>query len=948
MRSTLVTLLFTLLLAGFGLTACESTAPVAPAEPRQLAPEISIRKSPNDDRQYSVITLPNQLQAVLVSDPGVEVTAVSMGVGAGSYQDPDEHPGLAHYLEHMLFLGTEKYPEPNSFQKFVDQNAGVWNAFTAPEHTNYFFQLNADKIDQALDYFSDYFKKPTFDPQYSDKERNAVNSEWSSGRSQDNWIMYRLNGITANPLHPAGRFHVGNLETLADKPGSKLHDALLAFYDRYYSANNMKLTIVGRQSLAELKTLVEKHFASIPNKNIPRPEITIPGITETEMGKSIFYQSLKDTKQLMVEFPIADNSDQWRVKPNEYINNLITSEEEGTLGEELRRLGLANGVYGYVAQDSYGADGYLRVIVEMTDKGMTKRDQIIASIFAYIELIKKDGVDARYYRELKAMWEKDFASQAKQKPVQQAIALSQRQFEYPVEHLLDASYIYEQFDEQAIRSVLQQLQPERSRIWYVSKKEKADRSIPYYEGRYSVRATTPQEFARWASIAQTLRFNLPPENQLFSDEQAVIVDAIYNQPTLIMEQDGAEVWLMHAQHYREDKGLLDLNFNIDFAMSNAKNIVLASLLNDVFALQTTTLRDRAARAGLDITIDLSPEKSQMIRITGYTSQQEALFKALLDHFAAIKINEQDFSQVLDRYRLARINARKAAPSQQLFNHMWRLLNVANWTDEELLTAANQITRADLTTFHQRIRQDNLVRIFAFGNYTDITVNTIAHYAMEKMGSQGSPQTRFTLPLISPSASTAIKFSDLIDQTDNALLTGWIGTTASVDQQAQLTLLNGIYSNEFFTQIRTNEQMGYSVGSAPINFDDYPMFVMYVQSTNTDLTTIKARLDRFREEFFTQLQAVDEATIEQLKQSEIAQLTQKPTDFTTEAREHLFDFKFARLDFDRKARTVEALGKVTKADILALYQSLLLDQNAMPMLIQLKGTHFINSPFVKKL
>src|SRR5690606_19758174 len=150
------------------VSACEPPSSYT-ADQQPPVESVEIRKSPNDDRQYAALTLPNKLQAVVVSDPSLEVTAVSMAVGVGSFHNPAEYQGLAHYLEHMLFLGTEKYPEPNSFQKFVDQNAGQWNAFTAAEETNYFFQLNAGKIDQALDYFSDYFKSPTFDPQYSDK-----------------------------------------------------------------------------------------------------------------------------------------------------------------------------------------------------------------------------------------------------------------------------------------------------------------------------------------------------------------------------------------------------------------------------------------------------------------------------------------------------------------------------------------------------------------------------------------------------------------------------------------------------------------------------------------------------------------------------------------------------------------------------------------------------------
>lgn len=905
-----------------------------------------IRKSPNDDRQYAALTLPNKLQAVVVSDPSLEVTAVSMAVGVGSFHNPAEYQGLAHYLEHMLFLGTEKYPEPNSFQKFVDQNAGQWNAFTAAEETNYFFQLNAGKIDQALDYFSDYFKSPTFDPQYSDKERNAVNSEWSMGRSQDNRIMYVLSGITANPEHPASQLSVGNLDTLSNRPDAKLQDALLDFYNRYYSANNMKLTIVGKQSVEELKALVEKHFSSIPNKNIPRPEITLPGLTEQQKGKHIHYQSLKDLKLLMVEFPIKDNSDQWRLKANEYINSLVTSEEEGTAGEQLRKAGLVNVLYGYIAPDAYGSDGYLRVIAELTDKGLNERDEVIAAILEYLDLIKQEGVEARYYRELQAMKGKDFENQPKPQPLQQAVSLSSRQFDYPVENLLNADFVYQKFDKKAIRSVLNQLQPENARIWYVSKNEKADEPIPYYEGSYSIRDITSDDFARWEKLAANMTFSLPPENPLFSDRKTPIVDAVYKKPTMIVNQQGAEAWLMHAKHYREDKGYLELHYNVDFARESVKNYVLSSLLNDVFVMQNTTLIDRAARVGLDIGIGLSSEHSQVISINGYSGPQQELFTSLVDHFAGIAISEREFAQVLDRFSLAIANIEKAPPYQQLFRHRERLIQQNSWTNDEILAATKAVTLADLQAYHQQIFENNLVRVYAFGNYREDAIKELTLYAADALRSQKMPDQRYFTPFVTPESDERIVFSDDVDQTDNAFMDAWIGTTKSVQQQANLMLINGILGNEFFTQLRTNEQIGYVVGSAPSNFDDYPMFMLFVQSTNTDLVSIKARMDQFRQDFLVQLQDLPVETLAQLKRSEVAKIQQKPTDFTGEAKEHLLDFHWGRYSFDRKQRFVAALEKATKEDLIDTYKELLTNQQGAYLNIQLKGTDFADKPFAK--
>lgn len=934
---------FALLLTLTLITGCESLPGNGKANNgvRQLP---ALQQSPNDDRQYRAIELPNRLQVVLVSDPGIEVAAVSMAVGVGSFQNPDEQQGLAHYLEHMLFLGTEKYPEPNSFQKFVDENAGVWNAYTASDHTNYFFRLNAEKLDESLDYFSDYFKKPTFDPQYSEKERNAVNSEWSMGRSQDGRIIYSLSGQTANPAHPASRLSVGNLETLSDKPGSVLQEELLAFYDRYYSANIMKLTMVGKQSLDELEALAVKHFSSIPNKNIKRPQVKLPALTEAESGKVIYYQSQMDIKQLMVEFPIANNSDDWRVKPNTYINNLITSEEPGTLGEQLRFAGLVNAVYGYIAEDYYGNDGVIRVVADLTDDGLKNRDQVIAAILGYLELIKTDGIKERYYQEFKAILEKDFASLAKPDPLSQAVHLSEKQLELPVAHLLDADYRYEKFDQRAIEKVLRHIEPERARIWFISQQEKVDTPIPFYNGSFRMRDIRPSELERWALLGSTMQFELPPENPLFSSGHNPVTESKYRKPFQVVSQPGAEAFLAHAQHYREDKGLLELSINVNFAADSARATVLSSLLGQVYQLQNLSLTDRAERAGISIDLSVPASGSPVISTQGYAEKQPQLMQELVDKLADMTISERDFAQVADRYRQSLINIRKTPPYQQLFTYYEQLIRENGFTLDELEAALQEISHADLVAWHRRYINDSLIRVFAFGNFTDQQVQEITRYAAEKFASKKLPEERFLLSYIKPASDTRLQIKETTEQTDSAILVGFIGTRPSVKDQATLRLLNGILSNEFFTQLRTNEQLGYVVNSSASSFRDYPVFLFYVQSSNTALPGVSERIDTFRKEFKTRLDAISNESLEQLRKSEIAKLTQKPTDFYTEAREHLADYQRARYSFDRKEQLVAALEAVTLDDLQQAYTTWILGEGAAHLQVQIKGSHFADEPF----
>lgn len=927
-----------------GLVGCE-TAPSS-QKPQQNLEQVTIIKSPNDDRQYSAMMLSNGLQVVLVSDPSLENSAASLAVGVGSAHDPVEQQGLAHYLEHMLFLGTEKYPEPDGFMKYTQANGGMTNAFTAFDKTNYLFQINAGKFDEALDRFSDYFKKPTFDPHFSDKERNAVNNEWSMQKAQDGWNTFRLDGLIANPKNPRTKFNIGNLETLKDKEGSKLHEEMLAFYKRYYSANIMRLTLVGKQSMPELKALAEKHFTVIPNNNVTVPDITEPGLTKDQYAKTIHYKPIKEFKELFVDFPIKSTKSEWRLKQAEYVHNLITSEEMGTLGEQLRRQGLVKMVSAELASDVYGPDGYLRINAELTDLGLQKEDEIIAAIFSYVDLIKREGIKENYFRELQVMSSKDFENSSKPAPLKQADDLSMAQFDLPVENLLNSAYIYERFDAKAMKKFVAQLDKHKARIWYVNKDEKVDTAIPHFEGSYRLGDITKEDHARWDALAENYQFNLPPMNNLFTDKPAPIVDALYKKPHQVLSQAGVEAFLVHPEYYREDKGMLSLQINSPLGNMSAKNMVLASLLSDIYAKQQLGLIDRAGRASLKIEISPSTASSQAVFISGYTTKHAFLLQELLNAYATMHVDDKVYDEVVDSYRKALENAEKNHVFRQLYGHITRLSKKTNWDNKQLLAELAKITKQDVIAYHAAVKKDPLVRLFAAGNYTEEAVKEMALQAAKILPGTRLPEQR-TLPLYTtPKQNQLLELKEVVDLADSAVLQAWFRDAKSDDERAQLTVLNALFGNAFFMQLRTHEQLGYVVQSFDYAVDDVPGFVMVVQSSNSDLPKIKARMDKFRKDYAAVLQAVNPTEIEQAKQAELANLLQKPTDFYQEMNLHNNEFFHGKYSFDGRDRYIAALQKVTKDDVVNLYKKLLLNDKAGAMLLQIRGTNFKDADFAK--
>ncbi|PLN33408.1 pitrilysin, partial [Klebsiella pneumoniae] len=209
-------------------------APFSQADTGWQPIQETIRKSEKDTRQYQAIRLDNDMVVLLVSDPQAVKSLSALVVPVGSLQDPADHQGLAHFLEHMTLMGSQKYPQPDSLAEFLKLHGGSHNASTAPYRTAFYLEVENDALDGAVDRLADAIAAPLLDKKYADRERNAVNAELTMARTRDGMRMAQVSAETINPAHPAAHFSGGNLETLSDKPGSPVLDALHTFRDSWY------------------------------------------------------------------------------------------------------------------------------------------------------------------------------------------------------------------------------------------------------------------------------------------------------------------------------------------------------------------------------------------------------------------------------------------------------------------------------------------------------------------------------------------------------------------------------------------------------------------------------------------------------------------------------------------------------------------------------------------
>ncbi|KAH9950188.1 insulin-degrading enzyme [Amylocystis lapponica] len=180
-----------------------------------------IQKSPQDDRDYRLIQLDNGLRAMLVHDAKADKAAASLDVAVGHLYDPDDMPGLAHFCEHLLFMGTEQYPRENEYSEFLAKNNGGSNAFTGTSNTNYYFSVSTNALPGALSRFAAFFHCPLFAPSCTSRELNAVNSEHKKNHQSDVWRIFQVNKHLSKEGHAWRKFGSGNQESLS-KVGREL------------------------------------------------------------------------------------------------------------------------------------------------------------------------------------------------------------------------------------------------------------------------------------------------------------------------------------------------------------------------------------------------------------------------------------------------------------------------------------------------------------------------------------------------------------------------------------------------------------------------------------------------------------------------------------------------------------------------------------------------------
>uniref|UniRef100_A0A8C6ZVF2 Insulin-degrading enzyme n=1 Tax=Nothoprocta perdicaria TaxID=30464 RepID=A0A8C6ZVF2_NOTPE len=681
-----------------------------------------IIKSPEDKREYRGLELANGIKALLISDPTTDKSSAALDVHIGSLSDPPNIAGLSHFCEHMLFLGTKKYPKENEYSQFLSEHAGSSNAFTSGEHTNYYFDVSHEHLEGALDRFAQFFLCPLFDESCKDREVNAVDSEHEKNLMNDAWRLFQLEKATGNPNHPFSKFGTGNkltLETRPTKEGIDVRQELLKFHSTYYSSNLMAICVLGRESLDELTSLVVKLFSEVENKNVPIPEFPEHPFQEEHLRQLYKVVPIKDIRNLYVTFPIPDLQKYYKSNPGHYLGHLIGHEGPGSLLSELKAKGWVNTLVGGQKE---GARGFMFFIinVDLTEEGLLHVEDIILHMFQYIQKLRTEGPQEWVFQECKDLNAVAFRFKDKERPRGYTSKLGGMLHYYPIEEVLAAEYLLEEFRPDLIEMVLDKLRPENVRVAIVSKsfEGKTDRTEDWYGTQYKQEAISDEVIKKWQNADLNGKFKLPMKNEFIPTNFEILPlekDAT-QYPALVKDTAMSKLWFKQDDKFFLPKACLNFEFFSPFAYVDPLHCNMAYLYLELLKDSLNEYAYAAELAGLNYDLQ-NTIYGMYLSVKGYNDKQHILLKKIIEKMATFEIDEKRFEIIKEAYMRSLNNFRAEQPHQHAMYYLRLLMTEVAWTKDELKEALDDVTLPRLKAFISQLLSRLHIEALLHGNIT---------------------------------------------------------------------------------------------------------------------------------------------------------------------------------------------------------------------------------------
>uniref|UniRef100_A0A8C4MD63 Nardilysin convertase n=1 Tax=Equus asinus asinus TaxID=83772 RepID=A0A8C4MD63_EQUAS len=621
-------------------------------------------------------------------------SAAALCVGVGSFADPDDLPGLAHFLEHMVFMGSLKYPDENGFDAFLKKHGGSDNASTDCERTVFQFDVQRKYFKEALDRWAQFFIHPLMIRDAIDREVEAVDSEYQLARPSDANRKEMLFGSLARPGHPMGKFFWGNAETLKHEPkrnNTDTHARLREFWMRYYSAHYMTLVVQSKGNIICLLGLPKPNFG----------HLTDPFDTPA-FNKLYRVVPIRKIHALTITWALPPQQQHYRVKPLHYISWLVGHEGKGSILSYLRKKCWAlalfggNGETGFEQNSTYSV---FSISITLTDEGYEHFYEVAHTVFQYLKMLQKLGPEKRIFEEIQKIEDNEFHYQEQTDPVEYVENMCENMQLYPLQDFLTGDQLLFEYKPEVIAEALNQLVPPKANLVLLSgaNEGKCDLKEKWFGTQYCMEDVENS----WAELWKT-NFELNPDLHLPAENKYIA--------NLFMSTS-CQLMMLFAFY------------------------ILSVVLFDIFVnILTHNLAEPAYEADvaqLEYKL-VAGEHGLIIRVKGFNHKLPLLFQLIIDYLAEFSSTPAVFTMITEQLKKTYFNI-LIKPETLAKDVRLLILEYARWSMIDKYRALmDGLSLESLLSFVKEFKSQLFVEGLVQGNVTSTESMDFLKYVVDKL------------------------------------------------------------------------------------------------------------------------------------------------------------------------------------------------------------------------
>lgn len=870
------------------------------------------------DRKTLKLRLENGLSAYLISDPGTHQSGAALAVAVGSWEDPKERPGMAHFVEHMLFLGTEKYPDEEGYQRYIDEYGGDRNAYTAADRTVYMFTVANEGFEGALDRFAQFFISPLFDPSGVERESKAIDQEYCKNLPIDAWRVMHVRKELANPEHPFHTFSMGNKQTLAYIS----QDELKEWYASHYSANLMHLVVYSPLPIEELEKNVVGLFSQVKNKNCKFPP-TQASIFLSGSPKLVTISPVQHLQNLDLSWELPHYCDlDKQICADEILSFVIGHEGEGSLLSLLKKEGLADGLR-TGSQHAGKNQSLFTVSIQLTSKGLAQYETVIQKCFEALAALKTQGIPKYIYDEIVNIKTLSFAFQERLPIFDCVTDLASQMVDEPLETFPRRSLMPTIYDDKKIHNLLGFLTPEKCLYTLVAPpqqlKTKLSKKERWMGVPYAVSPIAEKKLTAWSKAKPHQAISVPSPNRFLPKALDVTKEIASHakgvvQPKLIIDDERSKIYYSKDTRF----GLPHIAWNFTFKTPSIKDSdvpsqILADLYCHAVDEHLTHISYDAQLAGLSYS--LKPTHNGLkFKVQGFGEKAADFSEVVLKTMHSLKPSPESFALYKELAEREYMNASNKTPITQGFEVLWGILYKDYASISEKAKQVSQVTYEQFVTFCSQVWKEAFVEGMMYGSLHEEDALVLAGKVPSLLGSLPyTKEKHFKVEMASlPQQKDPSILSKNSSLPGNALIFAVDCGDFSFKRRAAQEILTKGLEEPFFTELRTKQQTGYLIANFSQEMERHLYSVFLVQSSTHDARDLLARFELFFENTLQNFssQVIPESRFDSIKMALITAL-EHPAEHMSKMSEtlHILGFDYDD-DFTWLEKRIEGLKQLT--------------------------------------